>query len=81
MGRDGSCLLTCHHLEGGEVDVVLGHLLEQLVWGESGQGGCGQPQYRAEGPTTSRGMAKGGGLLTYALTRLTGGLEEISLDL
>lgn len=29
----GPCPLTCHHLEGGEVDVVLSHLLEQLICG------------------------------------------------
>lgn len=33
LGKDRSCLLTCHHLEGGELDVVFGHLLEQLIWG------------------------------------------------
>lgn len=41
LGRDGSCPLTCHHLEGSEVDVVLSHLLEQLICGESRQSGCG----------------------------------------
>jgi len=63
-GTDGCCLLTCHHLEGGEVDVVLGHFLEQLVWGESGQGGRGQPSTRQSppGPCSGRGTAGSGGV-------------------
>lgn len=55
-GKDGSCSLTCHHLEGGEAHVVLGYLLEQLIWGEGRQGGCGKPQRWAEPPQPCPGL-------------------------
>lgn len=81
LGRDSSCLLTCHHLEGGEVDVVLGHLLEQLIWGQKEEGRCGCPPARHSPSPAEPGHGPSEQQLTHALARFTGGLEEVCFDL
>lgn len=71
-------LLTCHFLEGSEVDVVLGHLLEQLICGDRGERGC--PQCPTSTHSRSRhryGMV----LLTHILSSLAGSLKQLCLHL
>lgn len=65
------------------MDVVLSHLLEQLICGESRQGERVVPLPGRPPPNPAQAGAWPAtrGLLTHTLARLTGGLEELCLDL